>query len=106
MISGTTPPGKLATLVASTGDDLVGIGRAIREAQEQLSQLRLVRAVIVQAAVDEGMSQRQIAELLGITHTGVQKILQEREWFRATIDFLKTQGYTIDALGIRAPSAG
>jgi GH35 family endo-1,4-beta-xylanase len=36
----------------------------------------------------------------------VQKILQEREWFRATIDYLKTQGYTIDALGIRAPSAG
>jgi predicted transcriptional regulator len=80
-------------MVASTEDDLVAIGQAIREAEEQLSELRLIRETIVEAAVVEGMSQRQIAELLGITHTGVQKILQEREWFRRTVDELKAEGF-------------
>jgi predicted XRE-type DNA-binding protein len=72
-------------MVASTEDDLVGIGQAIREAEEQLSELRLIRGTIVEAAVVGGMSQRQIAELLGISHTGVQRILQEREWFEGRL---------------------
>ena len=47
------------------------------QAAPQLAELRAVRSYIVEAAVDERMSHRQIAELLGVTHTAVQKILQE-----------------------------
>lgn len=58
-------------------DDLAAIAEEIRGAEEQLAELRAVRSYIVEAAVDERMSHRQIAELLGVTHTAVQKILQE-----------------------------
>lgn len=58
-------------------DDLAAIAEKIRGAEEQLAELRAVRSYIVEAAVDERMSHRQIAELLGVTHTAVQKILQQ-----------------------------
>ena len=63
-------------------DDLAAIAEEIRGAEEQLAELRAVRSYIVEAAVDERMSHRQIAELLGVTHTAVQKILQEAGWRR------------------------
>ena len=65
-------------------DDLAAVAAAILQAQEQLTELRSIRATIVEAAIDEGMSHRQIAECLGITHTAVQKILAEQEWIRET----------------------
>lgn len=63
-------------------DDLAAIAEEIRGAEEQLAELRAVRSYIVEAAVDERMSHRQIAELLGVTHTAVQKILQQAGWRR------------------------
>ena len=63
-------------------DDLAAIAEKIRGVEEQLAELRAVRSYIVEAAVDERMSHRQIAELLGVTHTAVQKILQEAGWRR------------------------
>ena len=63
-------------------DDLAAIAEEIRGVEEQLAELRAVRSYIVEAAVDERMSHRQIAELLGVTHTAVQKILQEAGWRR------------------------
>jgi predicted transcriptional regulator len=63
--------------VVAIEDDLAAIAEEIRGAEEQLAELRAVRSYIVEAAVDERMSHRQIAELLGVTHTAVQKILQE-----------------------------
>lgn len=63
-------------------DDLAAIAEKIRGVEEQLAELRAVRSYIVEAAVDERMSHRQIAALLGVTHTAVQKILQEAGWRR------------------------
>jgi predicted transcriptional regulator len=63
--------------VVAIEDDLAAIAEEIRGAEEQLAELRAVRSYIVEAAVDERMSHRQIAELLGVTHTAVQKILQQ-----------------------------
>lgn len=63
-------------------DDLAAIAEEIRGAEEQLAELRAVRSYIVEAAVDERMSHRQIAEVLGVTHTAVQKILQQAGWRR------------------------
>ena len=63
-------------------DDLAAIAEKIRGVEEQLAELRAVRSYIVEAAVDERMSHRQIAELLGVTLTAVQKILQEAGWRR------------------------
>jgi DNA-directed RNA polymerase specialized sigma24 family protein len=68
--------------VVAIEDDLAAIAEEIRGAEEQLAELRAIRSYIVEAAVDERMSHRQIAELLGITHTAVQKILQEAGWRR------------------------
>jgi DNA-directed RNA polymerase specialized sigma24 family protein len=68
--------------VVAIEDDLAAIAEEIRGAEEQLAELRAVRSYIVEAAVDERMSHRQIAELLGVTHTAVQKILQEAGWRR------------------------
>ena len=63
-------------------DDLAAIAEEIGGAEEQLAELRAVRSYIVEAAVHERMSHRQIAELLGVTHTAVQKILQQAGWRR------------------------
>jgi len=68
--------------VVAIEDDLAAIAEEIRGAEEQLAELRAVRSYIVEAAVDERMSHRQIAELLGVTHTAVQKILQQAGWRR------------------------
>jgi DNA-directed RNA polymerase specialized sigma24 family protein len=68
--------------VVAIEDDLAAIAEKIRGVEEQLAELRAVRSYIVEAAVDERMSHRQIAELLGVTHTAVQKILQEAGWRR------------------------
>jgi DNA-directed RNA polymerase specialized sigma24 family protein len=68
--------------VVAIEDDLAAIAEEIRGVEEQLAELRAVRSYIVEAAVDERMSHRQIAELLGVTHTAVQKILQEAGWRR------------------------
>jgi DNA-directed RNA polymerase specialized sigma24 family protein len=68
--------------VVAIEDDLAAIAEEIRGAEEQLAELRAVRSYIVEAAVDERMSHRQIAELLGVTHTAVQKILHEAGWRR------------------------
>jgi DNA-directed RNA polymerase specialized sigma24 family protein len=68
--------------VVAIEDDLAAIAEEIRGTEEQLAELRAVRSYIVEAAVDERMSHRQIAELLGVTHTAVQKILQEAGWRR------------------------
>lgn len=74
--------------MVATEDDLAEIAEAIREAQEQLGELRSVRATIVEAAIDEGMSHRQIADALGITHTAVQKILHYQALFREVADMI------------------
>jgi hypothetical protein len=67
--------------VVAIEDDLAAVAAALTQAQEQLGELRSIRATIVEAAIDEGMSHRHIAGCLGISHTAVQQILLEQEIF-------------------------
>lgn len=49
----------------------------MEETREHLQKLSHARAHLIGAAVVNGMSQRAVAELLGITHTAVQKIMRD-----------------------------
>jgi hypothetical protein len=57
-------------------DDLA---RRIREAVQAQEQSRQERDRLVRLARDAGGSFREIAAVLGITHAGVQKIINKRQ---------------------------
>jgi predicted transcriptional regulator len=56
---------------------LTKIAEEIQEQQDQLDDLYQARADLIVEAVDDGMSYREIAAELGITHTAVQKIFDD-----------------------------
>jgi FixJ family two-component response regulator len=61
--------------------------------KKQLSELRLIRGTIVEAAVVGGMSQRQIAELLGISHHRGAEDPPGTRVVRRTVDDLRLRGF-------------
>jgi predicted transcriptional regulator len=62
---------------------MVAIERALSKVRGELSQARMEHWALTDAqvqlaklAVEQGMSQRAVAELLGVSHTAVQKMLR------------------------------